>query len=174
MDGLIFSVRGVRVRFTFGFFAVWAILIAGVSPPRAELTLLACILHEAGHIAAARLAGVRVRCLTFQAGGISLVSDPPTAYAGFFREMLILSAGCLVNLMLAFISRLRGDELFYLVNLSLGMFNLLPFSSFDGGRMLSAIAGRISPCTDIKAAQRITDIILWAGALLYLVFRLSA
>ena len=52
-SGAEFYFKGTRIRITFGFFAVWSVLIMQSPVSKAgELALLSCLLHEGGHITA--------------------------------------------------------------------------------------------------------------------------
>lgn len=164
--------KGIKFRFTFGFFAVWAILIIGYgSSETAAITMISCLLHELGHIGAMKLSGVKVRRLVFYSGGIALTSDPPTEYTDIRREIMILSAGCAVNMMIFAAAYFSGSTLWALVNLSLALFNLLPFSPLDGGRIIKALASHICPTADICGAQKIFDIIFGTAAAAFFIAR---
>ncbi len=168
--GAEFSLWGIRLRFTFGFFAVWAILLADSGNSEcAEIALMSCLLHESGHVAAMLLAGVKIRSLVFYSGGISLRSCTPAEYSGAFREIMILCGGCAVNLAVFAAAVLAGSRMWALTNLSLALFNLLPFSTLDGGRLIKTAVSRMCPCADIDGAQRICDVIFGIAAVLFFV-----
>ncbi len=152
-----FYFRGIKIRLTFGFFAVWSVLIVQSPVTRmGELALLCCLLHESGHIAAMAMLGVKPLSLTFYSGGISMKSGGKLLKPS--SEIFILSAGCAVNFICAAAGAALGNELLWGISLALGLFNLLPLPSLDGGRILSVIAGMTSPETDISGAQRVFGI----------------
>jgi len=110
----------------------------------------AVLLHELGHLAAARLLRVPVTAVVlWPMGGFTAVRLSP----GRFRaELGIALAGPSVNLLLALLiaglggwegpgARWRPEVVFGWLNLLLGLFNLLPVFPMDGGRILrSALA----------------------------------
>lgn len=167
--GIDFHIKGIRFRMTFGFLAVWAmILLQSAFSDTAAMAMGACLLHELGHIGAMKLAGVRIRGLTFYSGGIGLKSEP-LSLLKTGTEIFILAAGPLVNLLLAAISTAMGMGIFAGVNLSLMLFNLLPLSMLDGGRIMAAVLERICPLRDITSAQRIIDILFGGGLTVFFI-----
>lgn len=126
-----FTLCGIKIRLSFGFFFTAAFLIL-LSGEISEIALLACILHEAGHILAMKLLGMKIRLLSLGAFGIKLV-PAKSAVSPTSRMILILSAGCAVNFLLFLIF---PKSSFGAVNLCLGAFNLLPAGGLDGGRIL--------------------------------------
>ncbi|MDE6593027.1 MAG: M50 family metallopeptidase [Oscillospiraceae bacterium] len=163
-----------RVRFTFGFFALWAAVLTANEYynnhyPALPIFLL-CLAHESGHIFAAGIAGLPPERITFCAAGIRMSVKNGTYSRGLFRELLLLSAGCAVNFALVPLFALAKMRLWAMVSFSLGIFNLLPLSSLDGGRIIRAVCEYISPAADIGSAQKICDIIIIAVFLAYFLF----
>ena len=113
--------------------------------------LLACVLHELGHIAAVRLLGGRVERLSLTAAGAELALDGerPLSYG---RELAVSLAGPAASLLTAWLAASAG--LFLLAGLSLGqgLFNLLPVLPLDGGRAL----GLLLSCRTGEAGARWT------------------
>lgn len=106
--------------------------------------LLCSLMHELGHIGMMCLFGMPPESLTFYAGGIRL-SDS-CLYCSKPKLVAVLMAGCAVNLVSAGMSLLLGYAgLFAAAHLALGLFNLLPFRYFDGGRLYSELTGRDPP-----------------------------
>ena len=104
------------------------------------------IIHEMGHILAARLCGVRMRALRVDLFGARLHLAGMMSYR---REATVAAAGPLFNLLTAAIllsgakgnvaSYLAGDgggSILALSSLALAAINLLPVRSLDGGRIL--------------------------------------
>jgi Zn-dependent protease len=166
MPGTVGNVRlfgiPVRLHFTFVLLLVFLIFIGiggkqtGAATAVYILALFASVLlHEIGHVLVARWYGIRtLEIVMYPIGGLSRLESQPKAR----QELLISTAGPLVNLLIAVILfavqrnflpietlRIPTDanlmERIALGNLLLGLFNLLPAYPMDGGRILrSAIA----------------------------------
>ena len=106
--------------------------------------LAACVLHEAGHCAAALSAGSRICALRLTAVGAEMQLDPivPLSYT---RDAWIAVSGPLVNLIAAWISVQAEANLFAGLNLSFGLLNLLPIRPLDGGRILDDLFSYFLP-----------------------------
>ena len=93
------------------------------------------LLHEAGHVCLARVLGLQVKRIGLSWCGPYIVRETGTPTA----DAIVSAAGPLVNLMLA--AMMWGDRpTFALVNLVLGLTNLLPLPKCDGGRILRALS----------------------------------
>ncbi|MGN0642894.1 MAG: hypothetical protein ACI4JJ_07085 [Huintestinicola sp.] len=160
-----FRFCGIRIRFCFGFFAVTALMLAeGDRTPLAVLML--CLLHEGGHFLFMKLFGLKTAMIQFYGGGIKITSTRPPEQLGFIRELLVLSGGCAANflyfLMTLLLSHSGGELLLSgYISLALGLFSALPFSTLDGGRILSAVVSRFGSMDDeyrLERIMKITDI----------------
>ncbi|PDT81410.1 site-2 protease family protein [Sinorhizobium sp. BJ1] len=161
----------LRVHVTFALLLVWIWVMhyrAGGTAAALEgiafvLAVFACvILHEFGHIAAARQFGIKTPDITLlPIGGVARLERMPEEPGA---EFVIAIAGPLVNVAIAgviilflrtsvgmeqlagiedphmsFLSRLAG------VNIFLVLFNMIPAFPMDGGRVLrAALASRLS------------------------------
>ncbi len=95
-----------------------------------SLGVLAMVLHEAGHLAAALCVGLRIRRVGIGWKGMYLVREP----GPLWKNILVSLAGPCTNLLLSLIW-LRHDGL-SLANLCFGLVNLLPIEGSDGDRIL--------------------------------------
>jgi Zn-dependent protease/CBS domain-containing protein len=150
----------IRLHFTFVLLLVFLIFIGlggkqtGAATAVYILALFASVLlHEIGHVLVARGYGVRTsEIVMYPIGGVSRLESQPKAR----QELLISTAGPLVNLLIAIILfatqrnflpletlRIPTDanliERIAIGNLVLGLFNLLPAYPMDGGRILRSV-----------------------------------
>ena len=132
-----FSIKGVKFTFDFGFFMVLAFFSLFDPYGLAVCVLCAGIIHESGHIIAAVLRGVDIREVHFRAEGIRMVTDK--RINAFFADVMILLSGPLFNIVSAILYYISGNYESFAVNMTMGCYNLLPFSKLDGGAFLSGI-----------------------------------
>lgn len=107
-------------------------------------TLFAALFHECGHLLAAKALDIRVARLEIDLFGAQIY---PVGFIRSYRaEMLLAAAGPLFSLLLgvfllphggAFGTELRN------ATFSFALFNLLPISDFDGGRILHATLSQL-------------------------------
>lgn len=124
---------GPRLEITPGFLLLMAGLLyldegAGLLP----WAMLACALHELGHLAAALAFGGRSPRLRLSAVGAELRFAWP-APLSYGREGLVVLAGPAANLLLAVPAFALGLELLAVSSVWIGAFNLLPIQPLDGG-----------------------------------------
>lgn len=123
---------------SFSFFAVTAMifLCTDASEKNIFAALVGCFLHECGHLVFMFMFDTRPEEVILYGGGIRITPRKDKLISNNC-EMIILLAGCIFNFVGAGIwFALRGLDFFCEVNLMLGIFNLLPFKYFDGGRVL--------------------------------------
>lgn len=139
-------------------------------------TLLAATLHECGHLLAARLMKIPIRGIRLDFLGARI--DVGAAVLSYGQEWLLAATGPLFSLLLAIlVAPLWGASLFFralsAASLLLGILNLLPVRSFDGGRMLECfLCQRVGVTVGERIMQGVTLaslFLLWAMAV-YLLF----
>jgi len=132
-----------RLRIEGGFVLLLALLVYLDKGGFLWVVWTAALLHEGGHWTAIKLAGGRIERVTRSAGGVSMVqaNRPRLSYRG---ELWSVLAGPLASLCAALTLAWLGQAP-ALCGMCLchGLFNLLPVSGLDGGRVLElALASR--------------------------------
>ncbi len=151
-----------RIRVSGGFL-LWISFLWYCGMGEALLwLLLAAILHELGHLTAARLMGVNTDLLLLTAVGAELVM-PDRKLLGHGKQLLLALAGPLMNFLLLFLP-LSPPPLAGACAL-LGCFNLLPILPLDGGELLLHILALLGPEDLAERVARLVSHLL-AGLLL--------
>lgn len=143
--------------------------------------IIASIIHELGHVAAAKLCQIPLKELRLGIFGASLT--PAKAIYSYKKEILFAISGPLINIVsvifiiLSFNTENSFLELFTEASLFLGILNLLPIIDFDGGRILFClISYKFSPkiaFTILKTTSFAFILTLWIFSV-YLLLRLSS
>ncbi len=151
--------RKYRWRFcpTVLLFLIWMLFCdrSGIG----VATLLAAALHECGHLAAAKWLRIPFRALRLTPLGARL--ETGTGVLSYGEEFLLAAAGPLTSLLAslgaAMFWRAFGFfRLFSCASLLLGVLNLLPIRSFDGGRMLESM---LSQKAGVRVACRMMQVL---------------
>ncbi|MBP5166528.1 MAG: M50 family metallopeptidase [Oscillospiraceae bacterium] len=125
------SLKKIRIDVSGGFlvFIAGAYVLAG---KKAFFAASAAVLaHETGHLLAMLLTGGEPTGIRMEAHGLRIDADSHGS------PIISAAAGPAAGLLFAALARGETGR----VSLALSLFNLLPYSKLDGGRMLS---GRIS------------------------------
>ncbi len=104
------------------------------------LTLLAALVHEAGHLLAARLLRLRPSGVSADTLGVRLLFG--SHMLSYRSELLLAAGGPLFNLLSLPVSLLFQNgkaSFFFAASCALLLLNLLPIAGFDGGRILSCL-----------------------------------
>lgn len=134
---LEFLLKNYKIKLSFSFFAVLAVLLFFGDNFAVITALLCCFLHEFGHMIMMYKFSVPITEITLYGGGIKLKCDTDRLYSRK-SEICVLLAGAAVNILCFFIFKGFLKQFAY-TSLVLGLFNLLPFKYFDGGRVLKLI-----------------------------------
>lgn len=141
-----------RVKISPGFLLLLGVLFwldegVGLLP----WGVLACVLHELGHIAAAAAWNGSVRGLSLTAVGAELRIDydAPLTYG---QDSMVALAGPAANLILGILALHLRWEVAAVVSLTIGAFNLLPIPPLDGGRV---VYGLLAVHLDADWAERL-------------------
>ena len=149
-----------RAEIRFSFPAVLAVIFCTDSEGTALLCLLACALHELGHIAVMCLSDRPPEKIIFYGGGIKLT--------GGGKTIPIIISGCAVNFLLFaafyFFAADYSLRLFGVINLLTGIFNLMPVQPFDGYNLLEKILIKLLPYEKSAALLKIAEITACAVA----------
>ena len=146
----------------------------------AAMSLLAAALHEMGHLVAARFMKIPISAMRFDLLGARI--DVKGRILSYGQEWLLCMSGPLASLVFSLIGSLFWSHsklaiAFSCASLLLGLLNLLPIQTFDGGRMTYCLSAVLF---GERRAEQILDVfsgfsafVLWTVAL-YLMLRISS
>ncbi|MBQ7379137.1 MAG: M50 family metallopeptidase [Clostridia bacterium] len=141
-------------------------MIATTPLPMLVASLLAAVIHESGHILAAKLLCINLTHMKLDILGARLTT---TGKLYSYPALVALCiAGPLINflcfgLLFPFSENNLWLSEFCLSNLSLGMLNLVPIDGFDGGRILHGLMCKLFP---FDIAERISIILSFCSIFL--------
>ena len=128
-------IGSVTVRITVPFLAILAWLFACSDAALRQLAFGACLLHESGHLVMMGLLRQPVRQITCYGVGIQIQAE--SCLYPLWQDALVLLAGPFCNLLFAGVLWLCGVQgAAVVVQLGIGLLNLLPFQQLDGGAFL--------------------------------------
>lgn len=155
----------LKLSFSPAFFICWGAAV--LLEPNIWLACIAAsmALHEAGHLIFIALLGGGVREVRFCAAGMEIVRAP--GLRSYRADMLVSLAGPLFSFIgaCALLHECKLFRFFGASSLMLGVLNLLPICSLDGGEALFSLLCRIcSPERALKTVRGISFIfivVLW-------------
>ncbi|NLP25843.1 MAG: hypothetical protein GX365_00625 [Clostridiales bacterium] len=159
-----FYIRKVKFNIEFGFLAVVALLCILDDGRYLLYGVWACIIHEVGHIVPMLLLGEKVKKVKFHAFGVN-ISPQNNTIRPLYQDVFIILGGAIINIILGLIVYFSdigtNAYIFASMNIILGLFNLLPYTSFDGGTLILTVAEYFNGDTvEIKKILRIVNCIL--------------
>ena len=123
----------------FTFFAAMALFFYFDKTGMGLMSISACIIHETGHLLILFAEKRDFSTLTFYGGGIKIGYEKKQD-----MSVLLIIAGSLFNFIIFivfyfFTPFYLNVKMFAVINLIIGVFNLLPIQYFDGGRLLEKV-----------------------------------
>ncbi len=147
--------QALRVEPGFGFFFCLSLFLVLDGSGMGGRCLAAVVLHELGHLAVLKLLGIRVNQIRLKPCRIEIRR---AAAPSLGAELAVNLAGPLTNLLLAAGSARLGWLSFSAVNCALGLFELCPLPSLDGGQALMNLMQQHFP---LSIAERICARVQW-------------
>ncbi len=149
-----FKIKNTEVKISFSFFAVFLLSLVSDTFNFYLYSFIASLVHEFIHVAFILLFNAQITefSLTLFGGNIKRNT---TKFISNTKEAVISFSAPVTNIVIGVVSLfiIRKLSLFGIVNLFIGIFNILPFYSFDGGRGLYYLL-------TIKLSENTANIIL--------------
>ena len=167
------KIRKFLIQPTALLFLVWMIISdrSGIG----AMTLFAALLHEGGHFLASKMMNIPLSGIHIDLLGARL--DVCGRMLSYGEEWLLCAAGPLTSLLASAVGALfwkyTGAATFFsCVSFLLGVLNLLPIYSFDGGRMLECFLKRFTTVEITRIVMRgctfLFLFLLWSSAVYFL------
>ena len=147
-----------KLRFWLGYEAVAAITAVLLIDRENRMIgcILAAILHEGGHLIVMLLCRVKVRGVRIRLFDVLIEADAPQTFPA---AVFVTLGGPGMNLLIAAASCMIAPFFCY-ANLAMGLFNLFPVVSLDGGRVLTLFVARRFGDPTAQRVLRITSFVI--------------
>ena len=149
-----FSIKDFRVTLNFSAIFFIAFIVIGSFNTKYLLCFFAIIIHEVGHIIAMFLCNIKPFGIEITAFDIKIINNNRVNLS-VLKDIFITIAGPLINFIF-FVLFIFTYKDFAFVNICIGLFNLLPSSSLDGGQLLFLLLSRNK---SVKNSILVIDII---------------
>lgn len=140
-----FKFKNIKITVSFTFFALIILLVIFNKNDFLYFTCFFAIIHELGHLFFLNKFGVKICELKISLFGANIKTESFKKIS-IKKDVIVLLSGPLVNLIfsavLYFVNLIiKNVDLsnLILINLGLGIFNLLPFYNFDGGKIIEIL-----------------------------------
>ena len=162
-----FKFRHLCVEISFPLVALMTAVIIFDTSMSVMICFASVIAHETGHLLAMKHFGSYPQKIKLTLFDIAIIDCKKTTRSNK-AELIITLAGVTVNFILVIISYFLINifqnpyiEMFLDTNFTLGLFNILPIDSLDGGQALFILLSmKFSPFTSMKILNIISFMIL--------------
>lgn len=162
-----FKLFGIEFEISFLFTAVLALIVATDKTGNIFLFFAASAIHEAAHLFAMYFVKAKPSDVKLIPGGINIVDKSVKTP---MEDILILASGPIANLICYFI--FNND--FSALSLLLFIYNMLPISGLDGGRIAHILFSKLfSICTAGRLMTVLTVVASAAFALIFIYLLLN-
>lgn len=132
-----FKIKNVSVKISFSFFAVFLLMIIAGDLKICVYSLAASLLHEMVHIIFMYIFGSSLRSFTLSLFGANIVKDECNNISAWKEGIINISAP-VFNIIFGVVFLYIKKE-WAIINFVIGIFNILPFKDFDGGKFIECI-----------------------------------
>lgn len=162
---LDFSVGSCRIRLHFLFLAALGAVLFTDLRETALAGILAALIHESGHLLMMILCRIPPASVEIRPFGVLILEQSGRKRTNRQEAWIALSGplanGAAALLLVLLQSGSRWSSAFPAANLALGLFNLLPVESLDGGRALTALlSGFCSPARTSRVVMTASLLVL--------------
>ncbi len=162
-----FCIKNTEFVICFSFFTVIAVFCIIQKNFSIVSAFSVCFIHEIGHLIPITIFGEKIKKVEFSGMGIRIVpfKNPLRAYS---HEIIILLGGATANFIIALFLFPYMRE-FAVMNIVIGIFNLLPYKMADGGAVVITVSESLG-ISDISKVMRIISILTSVFIILFTYF----
>ncbi len=132
-----FNFRGVRLRISY-YFVCSVVIFTALDKTRLYIpTIFFMMVHEAAHIITLLIFGCKIVEVQLIIGAIGVKYSDITLSK--LQKIVSILIGPLSNLILSVLFLYSGCDIYFGINLVLGLYNLLPLVGLDGGSFIQTL-----------------------------------
>lgn len=141
-----FKIKNFNIVISYYFLIIISLILSTNQSNISIYFLYAIAIHEIGHLIFIYLFNVKISTIYFKIYGINIAITKPECIS-YHNELLILLGGSIANFIVCIILYLTKSTLncMFITNLIIGLFNLLPIESLDGGKIVNIILSSYLP-----------------------------
>ncbi len=139
-----FKIRKTEIEISFTFFALFLLFISSNNYKSYLITVCCGLMHEIIHLCFIYKFSCAPKRISFTLFGANIIRDNSVILKNF-EEFAINVSAPLFNLFVGFLFNFLSKKTnevfsdFTVINIVMGIFNLLPFYNFDGGNALRSL-----------------------------------
>lgn len=137
---MLFKIKKLKIELSFYFLLIISFILVTDQSKIAKYFVLSILIHELGHLIFILYYKIKIDKISFKIYGINIKIEDER-YLKNYKDIILLLGGSLANFLAAIITCLflSDQDVFIMTNLILGVFNLFPVDSLDGGKMINII-----------------------------------
>lgn len=128
------KIKGISIDISYPSIALLSVVLITGFATNYILCSLSILLHESGHILAMLIYKSKVTYIKISPFDLKIITGERTVSV-LHKEVLITLAGPAANLLM-FLIFININSTFAQINMALGLFNLIPCASLDGGQII--------------------------------------
>ena len=143
---MTFEIKKLKIELSFYFLLIISFILAADQSKIAKYFVLSILIHELGHLIFILYYKIKIEKISFKVYGINIEIENER-YLQNYKEVILLLGGSLANFLSAAVIYLFLSDLniFIMTNLILGIFNLFPVDSLDGGKIINIMLFSLLP-----------------------------
>lgn len=146
------KVFGVTLEASFLTVALMSIVVILDTSGKVLMCFLCALIHECGHLLAMAFFSIKPKEIKLRLFDIVIVANTDKS---FIADFTITLCGPLMNFLTAFLFYFLSYPMF-VISVFIGLFNLLPIESFDGGHALSLL---LLKKLDVLSVRRVIKVL---------------